>query len=176
MVWEGVQRLTRGWLSSRTPTQYLTISSREADKRLIVEPGTDNLSIKNELGTGIKMLIVEDHDGKIYMGEQIQAGSSVALAPKTQVQAMLKLRTLFSNNDPQFPPGTIESLALGSGIELMPFSQNLMETQLSAITSAATKGWGAGTYVAVTDRGVHVSLGIEDITEDSSFHVIRGVW
>jgi hypothetical protein len=89
---------------------------------------------------------------------------------------MLKLRTLLANNEPEFPAGTIESLSLGGGIDLLPFSQNLMETQISAITSAVTKSWGPGSYIAVTDRGIDLALGIDSATENTSFHVVRGVW
>ncbi len=176
IVWDGTQQLTRGWLQSRTPTQYLTVTSRDTKKQIQFEPSADKLTATNQLGANIQLLVVEDHDGKIFLGEQLGNGKSVALAPSDQVQAMLKLRTLLANNEPEFPAGTIESLSLGSGIDLLPFSQNLMETQISAITSAVTKSWGPGSYIAVTDRGIDLSLGIDSATEDTSFHVVRGVW
>ena len=96
--------------------------------------------------------------------------------PIEQVKAMAALRTLLSANEPQFPAGTLESLSLGGGIDLLPFSRNLMETQIAAITSAVTKGWGPDTYIAITDEAVDLSLGIDDISENSSFHVVKGIW
>jgi hypothetical protein len=51
-----------------------------------------------------------------------------------------------------------------------------METQIAAITSAVSKGWGAGTYIAITDKGVDLALGMDDIDESSSFHIVRGIW
>lgn len=174
--WVGSQRLVDGWLASRTPTQYLTISSRHTDKGLTLDPGETSLAVTNRLGVAIHTLVVEDKEGRIYMGNQIAPGSSAELNATTDVAAMAALRTLLSDNEPEFPAGTLESLSLGSGIDLLPFSRNLMETQLSAITSAVSKGWGPGTYIAITDRGIDVSLGMDDIRENSSFHVVRGIW
>ncbi|MDZ4659831.1 MAG: hypothetical protein SH868_19830 [Bythopirellula sp.] len=176
VIWDGSQQLTRGWLQSRTPTQYLTITSHDTEKQILFEPTQDKITAKNQLGVKILTLVVEDKEGKIFTGEMIDEGESLLLTPSTQIKAMLKLRTLLADNTPEFPAGTYESLSMGRGIDLLPFSQNLMETQLAAITSAVSQGWGPGTYIAVTDRGVDLSLGMNDINENSSFHVIRGVW
>jgi hypothetical protein len=174
--WLGSQRLVDGWLASRTPTQYLTITSRDTDKEIAIEVREKSVTATNRLGVGVQTLVVEGHDGQIFMGEKLADGASLELQPISQVKAMSALRTLLSDNEPQFPAGTLESLALGSGIDLLPFSRNLMETQISALTSAVSKGWGPGTYIAITDVAIDLSLGMSDIAEKSSFHVVRGLW
>jgi hypothetical protein len=174
--WIGSQRLVDGWLASRTPTQYLTITSRDSEMEVDIEVQEDSLAVTNRLGVDIQTLVVEGRDGTIYMGNKLADGASLELLPVDQVKAMSVLRTLLSDNEPQFPAGTYESLTLGSGIDLLPFSRNLMETQIAAITSAVSKGWGAGTYIAITDKGVDLALGMDDIDESSSFHIVRGIW
>ena len=174
--WYGSQHLVDGWLASRTPTQYLTITSRDSNKELGIEVREKSLAVTNRLGVDIQTLVVEGYDGTIYMGEKLDDGASLELLPIKQAEAMKSLRTLLSANEPQFPAGTYESLSLGSGIDILPFSRNLMETQIAAITSAVSKDWSAGTYIAVTDKAVDLSLGMDDVVENSSFHIVRGIW
>jgi hypothetical protein len=174
--WIGSQRLVDGWLASRTPTQYLTITSRDSNKEIGIEVHEESVAATNRLGVNIQTLVVEGHDGTIYMGENLAQGAARELVPVDQIKAMSALRTLLAANEPQFPAGTYESLSLGTGVDLLPFSRNLMETQIAAITSAVSKGWGPGTYIAITDEAVDLSLGMDDIDENSSFHVVRGIW
>lgn len=174
--WLGSQRLVNGWLASRTPSQYLTITSRDTGKEVAMEVEEKSITATNKLGVDIRTLVVEASDGQIYMGSELSNGQSLKLLPVEQVKAMATLRTLIADNEPQFPAGTLESLSLGTGIDLLPFSRNLMETQIAAITSAVTKGWGPGTYIAITESAVDLSLGLDDIAEKSSFHVVRGIW
>jgi hypothetical protein len=174
--WVGSQSLVDGWLASRTPTQYLTITSRDSKKEVGIEVREKSLAVTNRLGVNIQTLVIEGYDGTIYMGEKLADSESLELVPIDQVKAMSALRTLLSANEPQFPAGTYESLSLGTGIGLLPFSRSLMETQIAAITSAVSKGWGPGTYIAITDKAVDLSLGLDDVAENSSFHVVRGIW
>ena len=176
VTWDGSQELTNGWLASRTPTQYLTIASRDTKKQIGFENSGDTLWATNRLGVNVLSLVVEDADGKFYVGENLRNSESLTLTATTQVKAMLLLRNQLSDNAPEFPPGTMETLSMVGGIELLPFTRNLMETQLAAITSAVSKGWGPNTYFAITDRGIETSLGMDEITENSSFHLVRGTW
>ncbi|TWU22823.1 hypothetical protein [Bythopirellula polymerisocia] len=174
--WNGSQKLSEGWLASRTPTQYLTISSRESQKQIEFQAVEDGLQAKNQLGVNIHTLVVVDAEGRFYLAEDLPNNESLLLPPSTQVQAITKLRKLFSDQLPQFPAGTVESLTASEDILSYPLPQNLMETQLAAISSAVSPGWSPRSYVAITDRGMDLSLGLEDISEVGSFHVIRGDW
>ncbi len=174
--WNGAEKLVEGWLSSRTPTQYLTIASRLSPRQIAFESVVEGLQATNRLGVDIRTLLVVDAEGKIYLAENLPADESRLLPQSTQVQAMMQLRSQFSENEPQFPPGTMESLTVEGNIRSFPFSQNLMETQLSAISSAVFQGWSPRTFIAVTDHGMDLSLGLEEISESASFHVVRGQW
>ena len=85
-----------------------------------------------------------------------------------------RLRDLFASHLPEFPPGSeISSSALYYGYGL---SRNLMEAQFDAINSPLLERWNNGSYLAATDRGVEVDLGLENVTEEGSFHFLRGTW
>jgi hypothetical protein len=176
VLWNDDQHLINGWLASRTPTQYLSITSRETKKRVDIEELGTSMKAKNLLDANIMAIVVEDREGNFFVGKDIKAGQTALLEPSEQVKAISLLRNFISDAAPQFPPGTMESLPMTSGIELLPFSRNLMETHISAITGTVAKNWGPGSFTAITDRGIAVSLGMDDIEENSSFHIVRGIW
>ncbi|NOY29349.1 MAG: hypothetical protein GXP28_03980 [Planctomycetes bacterium] len=177
--WDEQQRLTRGWLASRTPTQYLSIAARASKKGLRFEPQENGLSVSNELGIEIIWLVVQDHDGKFYVGEKIDAEGSGRLAPTEMIAAMAKLRTLITENIPELPTGFVVALSRGYARQLsqnFSLSSSLMEAQINSVVSPLVKGWGNGAYVAITAAGPELSLGVDDAIESGSFHVVRGSW
>lgn len=176
VAWNDGQRLTNGWLASRTPTQYLSVTSRETQQRVELAKQGSTLNAKNLLEANILTIVAQDHQGNFFVGKNLKVGQDATLEPTDQIQAMALLRSIISDAAPQFPPGTMESLPMTSGIELLPFSRNLMETHISSITGTVAKNWGPGSYTAITDRGIAMSLGMNDISENSSFHIVRGVW
>jgi hypothetical protein len=176
LAWEDDQRLTNGWLASRTPTQYLAITSRDTPQHVEFDRQGTVMKAKNLLDANIVAIVVEDRDGNFFVGKDLKEGQQATLELSDQIKATTLLRNLISDAAPQFPPGTMEALPMINGIELLPFSRNLMETHISAITGTVAKNWGPGSYTAITDRGVALSLGMDDISENSSFHIVRGIW
>ena len=77
--WVGSQRLVDGWLASRTPTQYLTVTSRDTDKEVAFEVREKSVAVTNRLGVNIQTLVVEGRDGQIFMGEKLADGESLEL-------------------------------------------------------------------------------------------------
>ncbi len=76
MIWnENAQELIRGWLTSRTPTQYLMVRSRETPYRLDVTSGNGKMQITNRLGTRIESLLVLDDAGKFFSGKGLDSES-----------------------------------------------------------------------------------------------------
>jgi hypothetical protein len=51
-----------------------------------------------------------------------------------------------------------------------------MEARLEAINSPMVVGWGPRKYIAFTKQAIELDLGLDDIAEESSFHVIEGCW
>ena len=171
LVWDADrQRLTRGWLASRTPAQYLTITSRATARHIDIAPRGDAVEVTNRLGVGIVVLAIEDHQGKFYWAEDVADGATVRAQATAYIDVAGQLRELFTDNEPSFPiGGEIDSRMTSARLD-----QNLMEGQLGATVSPVSRSLGPGRYVAVTDRGIDLDLGVEGAAEKASFHVVQG--
>ena len=53
-------KMTRGWLRSRTPMQYLTVRARKSPHRLELTPAGGKIRAVNQLGTAIRFVLVTD--------------------------------------------------------------------------------------------------------------------
>ncbi|NOZ41352.1 MAG: hypothetical protein GXP24_14165 [Planctomycetes bacterium] len=176
LEWNQQQLLTRGWMGSRTPTQYLAITARPTKKQLEFKVQPEQLSVTNQLGTQVLALVVQDHEGNIFVGDSLAAGGTAKLAPSTYVQAASKIRKLLTENLPQLPAGYVSKKRSYNGDYSVSMTESLMELHFETIVSPVATGWGNGTYVAVTATGIEIPLGVEGATESSSFHVVRGTW
>ena len=196
LAWDGDQALlTKGWLISRTPTQYLTVRSRKSPYRLEVLDSGDKLRVKNQLGTKINTLIVVSEGDRLYFGEDIANGASASLRLIERDDAIRRLNRQIVAHAPQAP----DALASGdteiatmrsrsrysafgrSGLQYNPgkLSENLQGEAL--INLAGLGGQPAlalppRTYVAITETGPEVETGISYAKEEASFHVIMGKW
>jgi hypothetical protein len=47
---------------------------------------------------------------------------------------------------------------------------------LEAIYSPVVDRWANGSYIAITERGIEVDYGVEDVIESDSLHVVCGTW
>src|SRR4029079_7334837 len=95
--------LTRGWLTSRTPTQYLMVRSRKTPHRLDVTSGNGKMQVVNRLGTRIKSLLVLDDSGKFFGGDGLANESRVALAPISRDDAVKQIVRLMRDNEAEKP-------------------------------------------------------------------------
>jgi len=178
LLWNRSQCLTRGWLPSRIPSQFILVAARQTTRRLEMEPMSEGWRVVNRLGISLRTLVVVDRAGKAYWIEGLAVEEKSALRPISLSDATQKLRGLVSQNAPQLPPGLLEtSFSIGADSLL---STNLLESHLqgivapSPVTSMIRPGLAPGTYVAITETGPPV--GIADITERASFHLIQGRW
>lgn len=174
--WGQQQQLTRGWLASRTPTQYLALTARPTKKQLLFDEQMDELSVTNQLGTEVLAVFAQDHQGNVFLGEQVTTDGTLKLEPSNYSQAISKLRLFLTENLPELPAGYVQNKNTRRGDYNPPLSDSLLEVQLEAMVSPTASGWGDGTYIAITSTGVAIPLGVEDVTETSSFHVVRGTW
>lgn len=175
IVWRDRQQLVRGWLSSRTPTQYLNIAARATKKRLDLRPTAKGLRVVNRLGVDVAQLAVQDHSGKFYWCENLAAGEGGVFPVVTQRTVSSNVRRLFLEHALDYPAGAEQPDYTGN-IYGFQITRNLMEGHLEAIGSPLATGWGAGSYVAFTNRGVELDLGVDSAAEEASFHVIQGEW
>jgi hypothetical protein len=198
------QRLTEGWLKSRTPTQFITARVRKTAARLDVKPiGSGSPpQVTNQLGTPIKWLFVVDEDGNCFTANAVATGALASLSPiESQNEAGAgRFQRLLSENEPA-PP--LDSQTDGRSVfglyrqPQVPYGQvgNANYNQLYNSGSPTAQGSGtlerelvnlvqqmikdklpSKTYVAVVESSPEVELGTPSAREESSFHVIRGEW
>jgi hypothetical protein len=197
LQWEGQQLMTGGWLMSRRPTQFLTMRSRESQRRLdLREPaepaGTAELT--NRLGTRIEQLLVQGKNGKYYWAAGVDNGAKVRVQPVEHAVAMQRLRKTFVENQPQFLPGLDRQTVSNSyssfrsayywysnrtDLPAPAQATGLLETALAAPTAISSSGEEAlrpGSYVAVVEQSPEVDLGYAKARLQAGFHVILGRW
>jgi len=198
LIWDDRQWLARGWLRSRTPTQYLTVRSRKADLGLEIIPakkGSKDLGVKNRLGTRIEHLVVRAEDGKHYASSApIDAGATAALAPLEADKALGPIRLAEMETRPSFPPGMNRRTARRNygrrfGWYASSRSSGLLVTQETSLLEWLIRLREVGkdaqpdqpllepkSYVALVHQGPEVVFGTPGAREEAGFHLVRGTW
>jgi hypothetical protein len=195
-VWDGdTQRLTRGWLSSRTPTQYLSVRSHKSTHRLEVLDAGDKVRVKNELGTNIKWLVIVTESGKMFSAANVATGANAPLTSITRDDAIRALSKQVVDNQPRAPEAlaaTDSELAAmqtrsrygmygrwGSQYSSGRLSDNLAAvaiSELAGLSDQPALALAPRSYVAITETGPEVETGIPYAKEEASFHVLEGTW
>jgi hypothetical protein len=196
IVWDGENaRLKQGWLNSRTPTQYLTIRAHKTPHQIEMLESGDKLRAKNELGTPIKMLLVVNGEGNFFLGEGVSNDSAAILKAITRDDAVRLITKQVVDNTPQAPAelavGESDVYALRARARYQPYwrngsqlstgklSENLASNALSTLAGLSGQigmELPPRSYVAITENGPEVELGVSYAKEESSFHVIEGRW
>jgi hypothetical protein len=197
LIWEDSRaRMTRGWLRSRTPMQYLTVRARKSPHRIELNPAGGKIRTFNQLGTGIHYLLVLDDDGNLFAGENLTDRSKSVLEPIERTEAIRKVRELFTANRPEAPPAlaaedsdfqiiqrrqTRRMMSRRYGLQYSEqrLDANLLSDALADL--AGTAGQPAlslppRSYLAITEIGPEVVLGVPSAEEQASFHVVVGRW
>jgi hypothetical protein len=192
----GDERLTQGWLRSRTPTQYLMVRARKTPIRLALTPGAGKLSAKNELDTAIEYVAAIDDEGHVFAGEGLAAGAAADLTPTTREDAVARLRTFVTDNLLVAPPELNDessSYAVSQrrqrrqffrsqlGLDYSPerLEDNLMNGEISTLVGLSGDSpldLPPRSYMAITVTGPEVVSGIPSAVEEASFHVVVGKW
>jgi hypothetical protein len=194
MYWDDeLEHLTTGWLTSRTPTQYLQIRSRKTPNRLDVTSGNGKMQITNRLGTKINTLLVLDENGKFFSSEGIEANARIALAAISRDAATKRIGELIRDNEPEFPEeltGTDRDYigrqnrtsrrlfgryrAPGGETTLSESLGGRVISDLAGMNGRPALELPGRTYVAVTAHGPEIETGIPSAVEDASFHIVVG--
>jgi len=200
LSWEdGSQRMTHGWLPSRTPTQYATVRSRPSGLGLEItgrQAGSAALEVKNNLGvnTTILHLAVCDTDGKHYWGTDVQPRGTATLEPLALNEIGRRLRDVHRSNRPAVPRG-MDPDSYGGGIFGSPAYRyrwmygdrfgdvtqrtGRMEMTLSQLAVPDSPDYTLrvpGSYIAIVDKSPEVEPGTTSAVEEESYHVIIGRW
>jgi hypothetical protein len=191
----GEAKMTRGWLRSRTPTQYLTVRARSSPIRLEITPVRGRLRAKNSLGSRIDFVVVADEASKFWVGEKLENGAVDFLQPVERLDAVDRFRKIVNERSPERPDALVGAdssaaafqrrqwMAMRGRYSAYSGSESLESNH--ANTSIATLGGTEGreglqlpprSYVAVTETGPEVVFGMDGVEEEASFHVIVGQW
>ncbi|MCI0491503.1 MAG: hypothetical protein L0Z07_01040, partial [Planctomycetes bacterium] len=194
VLWEpSAGRYTRGWLRSRTPTQYLTVRARQSAQRIEFVPVKDELRATNELGTTIRYLVALDRNRKLFVGEHIRPGEKVILQPTERNEAISRIRQFLLENPPKAPAalaGNDSDFAIferswrqqsrsGLARSAVRLSDNLLNralAELGGLGGSPALQLTPKSYIAITETAPEVAIGLESFLEAASFHVVIGDW
>lgn len=192
---DGRQQFTKGWLRSRVPTQYLMVRARKTPMHIDFARSKHRFLATNRLGTRILYLAVVDDAGNVFTGESIENGAKTELQISTHGDALRVLRDWMLKNQPQMPIELAVSRTANPprGTQAPrpfrgPLTPEDLETRMSDnVLNAAIANLVAGnaegvlnvprrSYVAITETGPEIELGVADATEEASFHVLHASW
>jgi hypothetical protein len=196
MAWEANEaKLTRGWLRSRTPTQYLTVRARNTPHMLELVSANGKVRATNKLGTPIEFVLVFDESRNLFFGENLVPESRVFLQPIERTDAIRRWREVTTKNEPEAPAALSapdsdfallqrrEQMRLyrRSGFQYSDerLSTNLVNEMLDELAGLSTQpalNLPPRSYLAVTETGIEVAIGMDGAEEDASFHVVVGQW
>lgn len=186
-------KLTRGWLRSRTPTQYLTIRARKSPIRLELTPVRDRMRARNSLGTPIDFVAVIDDAGKYWVGAELNDKSLTFLDSVDKDAAVARFRKFVTDRTPQTPDELVgresqgstrrrwqrmrsRSYAYGGNENMESNLANLALADLAGLAGKEGLALPPRSYVAVTETGPEVAFGMDGVEEQASFHVLVGQW
>jgi hypothetical protein len=194
--WEPSEaEMTRGWLRSRTPTQYLTVRARKTPIRLELTPVRDRLRAKNSLNTSIEYMVVADETGKFWSHENLAVGKVEFLKPVERFDAVERFRRIVTERSPQTPDALLGADSRSSSFQRRQWmamrgrysgysGNESLEANLANASIASLAGvdgreglqLSPRSYVVVTETGPEVEFGMDGVEEEASFHVIVGQW
>lgn len=193
--WSSEQRLTQGYLNSRSTSQVIVIESRETSLGIDVdEAGGESTTprVTNRLGVDIEQLLIRSTDGRSFACGELPAGSSVQLHTIDAKEFPDNWNKLFAAERPEFPigfdPNQVENASaifgdsysywqeIDRGLPEPTTATSILERGLRNIGNLKLDDMRPRSYIAVVRQAPNVSLGIESVSEEASFHVVTGNW
>ena len=194
--WASQQSLVRGWLASRTPTQYLTVRPYACQRELLViesEDGT-GCAVENRLDTTIRKLMLRSAAGNLFYGSAIAPRGRLELtaldtdeASDEAVKQLYTERNQGSSSligDASTPAARLffgpavarRSRSFGNNSNNFN-SPGLLDLGIAeAFQEVGSRLREPRTYVAVVERPPDVVVGMDGLMESESLHVIFGNW
>jgi hypothetical protein len=152
--------------------------------------------VTNELGSRVDFVVALDDQGQVFSKEAIGDRATTEMKSTTHSAALRRLRQLLAENQPEVPAALADDRTGFSRLQRrqqrrlfrlqygLEYGAERLSDNLQSEATAALVGSGAETvldlpprsYVAITEHGPEVELGIPGATEDASFHVVVGNW
>jgi hypothetical protein len=189
--WDEEQRLTDGYVASRTAGQFMVLRATEsADKLAVREGGATGQSpeVTNGLRTDIRLLVLHDSRDQWWIAENLADQAQATLESTTPAAAGDKLKKLYSADPPAEPEGYDPQLhnnalslfmpnyswmSVDSSSSLPVMATSLLELNLANSLDPA-RSLDPQSYFAVTKSSPIVPYGVPHVREEASLHMIRG--
>lgn len=180
--WTEFQRLSSGWLRSRTRTQFLTVAHRDERGRLTVnQSSADSMTVENGLEWNLRSLIVADDEGRLFYGADIPAGATATLAPIQPGD-----RSVLREAIEEFPlevPAEFDGDTIEIGLSpryyrgWQPVAADYTKSFAEQILSdMKTETPNSGTYWALLGDDAPVELGMERTRPEAGLNVLIGFY
>ncbi len=188
--WSDEQNLTRGYITSRTTTQFMVLRATQSQDKLAVAEGASAdqpPQVANELQTDIRLLILRDSRGDFWQGEKLANGNGASLSAISADDAAKLLHKLIGADPPELPEDYDPDLHNTAFSMFMPsygwynvdtsstapvMAASLLEKNLAHATRPGNLS--PGSYLAVTKSSPIAASGVPLVREEASLHVIRG--
>lgn len=187
MNWEKAQNLRRGYIASRTLSQFVVIQPIQSDAKVVIKDG----NVTNQLGVPIKHLVIRGESDDLQYCGALSPGATTALSSFGKVEQEA-VADLFAGAKPQMMEG-FDSVAYSSA---MTSNSRRYYYANSRTYTASAEGDGIlmeeiaaaeepneikrklapRTYYAVVEKSPNLPLGTDSAIEVMSLHVVRGRW
>ncbi len=188
--WDGGQHLAIGWIRSRTPAQFMTVSERTERGRVEFSPGSQpgTLQAANGLEWAIDTLFVVDEQGGLFYGSDLQAGGTTELTsigPQNLKKRLMEISQAhpFDINSALPARSVYEPYVISASGSLhrsdIDFESSFLERRLkqtlrpisiSEFTSQRRM------YLAILSESPGLHLGLEKTSPRGDFHVLQGLY
>ena len=186
------QRLSKGWLASRTPTQYLVVEPRKIEARLDVTL-KDKPIARSTFDSPLQLVVVVGEDGQWYLAENAPAGETFALTEVDQQKILTTLRKQLLDRGPQLPPGfdsIDDSFLIDSRNYYYYSGQQVHYKDSAASFSLLSRRWAdlanptsenaldlpPRSYLLIAETALLPYAVNSNAVEDSSVHIVIGSW
>jgi len=189
--WDDRQILDRGWIDSRTRTQFLTMTHRKERGRLEVEKQDGVLKVSNGFEFEILQIVISDDEGNLFGGTNFEAGAQTEFA-EVDSSFLRGFQQIIDNNDYRKENRDLPSPQqnrIDSGLSRfdpeetqlrlsIPFSKNKAERLFrdTVNTMKENRRLPPKMYIAILKTNPGVEIGVEDATEIEGFHMLIGYY
>ncbi len=187
IYWGDTQNLRRGYLGSRSTSQFLVQRSRPTKAGITIPsidpeaPETETLSVTNHLGEEIAELYVQTDSGTVFHGTRIPSEGEATLQKFSSAQfraRMLELNAFHMMQPPEgVDPDDIQiSGRSGYYYSYRRGSRRRFDATESAAENSLNDLNATQRYVAVMKQPVNIPTGKENVRWKKTIHIILGEW
>lgn len=194
LTWDEGQRLTAGYLASRTATQFMIQRAAKTPIKLVVLEGKaagQPPSIENKLESEIRYLLLRDSRGDYYFAQGLDNAAKQDLAQIDPIAAEKDLRKLADAVEPDLPRGYDPNIHNNNALSFLNpnygwggnvdgsaarplMAASLLEKNIVESVLPSKRPLDPGTYTAIVETSAAVPVGVPRVRQEASLHVIRG--